>query len=45
MTMKQNERATSIPLGQWLKSGDLNMHYLDWGGSGEPVVVLHGAAS
>ena len=43
--MKQNERATSTPSGQWLKSGDLNMHYLDWGGYGEPVVVLHGAAS
>ena len=37
--------ATATPPGEWLKSGDLNMHYLDWGGSGEPVVVLHGAAS
>ena len=45
MTMKQNEHTTFTPPGQWLKSGDLNMHYLDWGGSGESVVVLHGAAS
>ena len=45
MTMKQNERVTSTPPGQWLKSGDLNMHYLDWGGNEEAVVVLHGAAS
>ena len=43
--MKQTERATSTPRGKWLKSGDLNMHYLDWGGFGKPVVVLHGAAS
>jgi pimeloyl-ACP methyl ester carboxylesterase len=43
--MKQIERATSTPQGEWIKSGDLNMHYLDWGGSGELVVVLHGAAS
>jgi pimeloyl-ACP methyl ester carboxylesterase len=43
--LKQNERVTSTPPGQWLKSGNLNMHYLDWGGNGEPVVVLHGAAS
>lgn len=44
-TMKQRERVTSTPPGQWLKSGDLNMHYLDWGGFGVPVVALHGAAS
>lgn len=43
--MKQNERVTSTPPGQWLKSGDLNVHYLDWGGSEETVVFLHGAAS
>lgn len=43
--MKQNERVTSTPSGQWLKSGDLNMHYLDWGGNEEVVVFLHGAAS
>ena len=43
--MKQRESATSALPGQWLKSGDLHMHYLDWDGSGEPVAVLHGAAS
>ena len=30
---------------RWLKVGDMDMHYLDWGGSGEPVVALHGLAS
>ena len=35
----------SDPQSLWLRSGDLNMHYLDWGGSGQPLVALHGAAS
>ncbi|MDP6101982.1 MAG: alpha/beta hydrolase [Dehalococcoidia bacterium] len=43
--MKRSEHTTSTPQGQWLKTGDLNVHYLDWGGAGQPVVVLHGAAS
>ena len=43
--MKQNERVTSTPKGQWLRSDSLDMHYLDWGGTGRPVIVLHGAAS
>lgn len=30
---------------RWLKVGDMDMHYLDWGGTGEPVVALHGLAS
>ncbi|MDE2785224.1 MAG: alpha/beta hydrolase [Chloroflexota bacterium] len=25
--------------------GDLNVHYLDWGGEGEPLLALHGLAS
>ena len=29
----------------WLRSGDLNMHYLDWGGSAQPLIALHGAAT
>ena len=43
--MEQSVQAASAPQGEWLKVGDLNMHYLDWGGAGEPVVALHGAAS
>ncbi len=37
--------ARAAPPEGWLKTGDLNMHYLDWGGTGEPVVALHGLAS
>ncbi len=33
------------PQSRWLRSGDLNMHYLDWGGNGRPLLALHGAAS
>ena len=33
------------PPGQWLKVGDLNVHYMDWGGDGPAAVALHGAAS
>ena len=33
------------PESRWLLSGDLNMHYLDWGGSAPALVALHGAAS
>lgn len=43
--MKQSERYRPSPVDQWIKLGDLNMHYLDWQGTGMPVVVLHGAAS
>ncbi|MDE2861684.1 MAG: alpha/beta hydrolase [Chloroflexota bacterium] len=35
----------SDPQSLWLKSGDLNIHYQDWGGTRQPLVALHGAAS
>ena len=35
----------SEPTEGWLKLPGLNMHYLDWGGAGTPVVALHGLAS
>ena len=41
----QSELARSNPESKWLRSGDLNMHYLDWGGTGQPLIALHGAAS
>ena len=35
----------SAPTEGWLKLPELNIHYLDWGGAGAPVVALHGLAS
>lgn len=43
--MNYSDRLRFVTDGYWLKSGDLNMHYLDRFGLGETVVVLHGAAS
>ena len=43
--MNQSEMEKTHPPGQWLKAGDLNVHYMDWGGDGPPAVALHGAAS
>ena len=43
--MDQIVDTTYDPAERWLKVGDLNMHYLDWGGAGESVVALHGMAS
>ena len=34
-----------IPVENWANVGDLQVRYLDWGGSGPPVVLLHGLAS
>ncbi len=33
------------PTEAWVELGDINMRYLDWGGDGPPVMVLHGLAS
>ena len=41
----QSEIVRTEPESRWLRSGDLNMHYLDWGGTRQPLVALHGAAS
>lgn len=30
------------PKDGWVKANGLRMHYLDWGGSGKPVLFLHG---
>jgi pimeloyl-ACP methyl ester carboxylesterase len=30
---------------RWMEIGGLRFHYRDWGGSGAPVVLLHGLAS
>ena len=33
------------PVEAWADIGDLRVRYLDWGGDGPPVVLLHGLAS
>ena len=38
-----NETASSQEL--WAEIGELKVRYLDWGGSGEPLLALHGLAS
>jgi len=36
---------TFTPSEHWADIGDLTVHYLDWGGDGEPLLALHGLAS
>ena len=33
------------PRDKWLETGRIRLHYRDWGGSGRPLVLLHGLAS
>ena len=33
------------PKDAWTELGGLSFHYRDWGGSGQPIVLLHGLAS
>ncbi|MDA1129019.1 MAG: alpha/beta hydrolase [Chloroflexi bacterium] len=35
----------SIPKEEWTTVDGLSFHYRDWGGSGQPVLLLHGLAS
>ena len=35
----------SMPRDEWVSLGGLRLHYRDWGGSGQPVVLVHGLAS
>ena len=43
--MAKEDKKSNEPNGSWVKTGDLNMHYLDWGDGEEVVITLHGAAS
>ena len=43
--MEQKHQYKCDSEDRWLRVGDMDMHYLDWGGTGEPVVALHGLAS
>ena len=36
---------TQSPRDEWVTLNGLSFHYRDWGGSGQPVVLLHGLAS
>ena len=35
----------SIPIDEWVTVDGLSFHYRDWGGSGQPLMLLHGLAS
>ena len=39
------DAALRKPVEAWAEVGELHMRYLDWGGSGPPVMALHGLAS
>ncbi len=43
--MEQQAGAIIAPSGRWAKIDGMDLHYLDWGGDGYPLVALHGAAS
>ena len=36
---------TPAPRDEWVNLNGLSFHYRDWGGSGQPIVLLHGLAS
>ncbi len=36
---------TVVPKDAWAKLSGLSFHYRDWGGQGQPIVLLHGLAS
>ncbi len=36
---------TPAPKDAWVNLNGLSFHYRDWGGSGQPIVLLHGLAS
>ena len=40
-----NPRTASGPTEHWTDIGELRVRYLDWGGDGEPVMLMHGLAS
>ena len=33
------------PKDEWIDAGGLSFHCRDWGGSGQPILLLHGLAS
>jgi pimeloyl-ACP methyl ester carboxylesterase len=43
--LSASKAAPHPPVEAWADIGDLRVRYLDWGGDGPPVVLLHGLAS
>lgn len=43
--MPESSENLAAPEEKWLSTSQLQMHYLDWGGAGTPIVALHGLAS
>ncbi len=43
--MVSSESVAKYPEDSWMEVGELKIRYLDWGGSGQPVLALHGLAS
>ncbi len=41
----QNPMDRQHPTEHWTTIGELRVRYLDWGGDGEPVMLMHGLAS
>ena len=41
----RNPTARQRPTEHWTTIGELRVRYLDWGGDGEPVMLMHGLAS
>lgn len=38
-------KAAEQPTSQTINIAGLTLHYLDWGGSGTPIILIHGLAS
>ena len=45
MPNSDNPHHASEPIAGVAEVGDLSVHYLDWGGDGQPLLALHGLAS
>ena len=43
--MASDKKVSAPPRDEWVSAGGLKLHYRDWGGSGQPIVLLHGLAS
>ena len=45
MSEQTYDSGTSQPIAETVRLGDLDVHCLDWGGNGAPMLALHGLAS
>ena len=44
-TKISGEDMPPTPKDEWVDLNGMSFHYRDWGGSGQPIVLLHGLAS